>query len=215
MIWRVSLVTALFGATEPLFVPAYWNPPSLFELAQRTGFDLESFLFAFSIGGIGTVIYDTLTGQEMTLISSVNRASPYHRFHLGALVLPVVTFIPLFFLLLNPIYPVLVSLTLGALASVLCRPELARKTLAGGLLFFGLYTTFMLGLKLSAPGYISSVWNIRALSWGLIGGIPLEELAFGFAFGLYWSSVYEHFAWREPSRIGESSSSRNSKSLSM
>ena len=37
--WRTSLVTALFGVTEPLFVPRYWSPPSLFELAQRTGFD--------------------------------------------------------------------------------------------------------------------------------------------------------------------------------
>lgn len=211
VIWRVSLLTALFGATEPLFVPAYWDPPSLFELAQRTGFDLESFIFAFAIGGIGTVVYDTFTRRRnMIPISSVNRASPYHRFHLGALVLPIVTFVPLFLLPLNPIYPVLFSLTLGALASVLCRPELTRKTLVGGLLFFGLYAAFMLGLKWSAPGYISSVWNIPTLSWGLIYGIPLEELAFGFAFGLYWSSVYEHFTWREASDAEERSRSRHS-----
>jgi hypothetical protein len=42
VMWRVSLVTAAFGLTEPIFVPEYWNPPSLFELAQRTGFDIES-----------------------------------------------------------------------------------------------------------------------------------------------------------------------------
>jgi hypothetical protein len=24
----------------------------------------------------------------------------------------------------------------------------------------------------------------------------LEELAFGFAFGLYWAGIYEHFTWR-------------------
>jgi hypothetical protein len=29
----------------------------------------------------------------------------------------------------------------------------------------------------------------------LIYGIPLEELLFGFAFGLYWTGVYEHFTW--------------------
>ena len=27
---RVSTLTALFGLTQPFFVPAYWNPPSLF-----------------------------------------------------------------------------------------------------------------------------------------------------------------------------------------
>ena len=28
-----------------------------------------------------------------------------------------------------------------------------------------------------------------------IYGIPLEELLFGFSFGLYWTGVYEHFTW--------------------
>lgn len=34
-------------------------------------------------------------------------------------------------------------------------------------------------------------------------GIPLAELLFGFAFGLYWTGVYEHFTWHRsdaPSR---------------
>lgn len=34
---RVSLLTAPFGLTEPLFVPEYWSPPSLFDLARTTG----------------------------------------------------------------------------------------------------------------------------------------------------------------------------------
>ena len=43
----VSLATAPLGLTEPLFVPGYWSPPTLFDLARKTGFDLESFLFFF------------------------------------------------------------------------------------------------------------------------------------------------------------------------
>ena len=39
MVWS-SVLTAPFGLTEPLFVPEYWNPPSLFDLAHRTGFDI-------------------------------------------------------------------------------------------------------------------------------------------------------------------------------
>ena len=56
MLWA-SVLTMPFGLTEPLFVPAYWNPPSLFDLAQRTGFDLESLIFCFAIGGLGAVGY--------------------------------------------------------------------------------------------------------------------------------------------------------------
>lgn len=53
----------------------------------------------------------------------------------------------------------------------------------------------MLSLKWLAPGYIGEVWNIAALRGGQIYGIPTEELAFGAAFGLYWTGVYEHFTW--------------------
>jgi hypothetical protein len=79
---------------------------------------------------------------------------------------------------------------------VACRPDLARGTLIGGALFFVLYAALMLLLVISAPGYIERVWNLADLSAVLIAGIALEELAFGFAFGLYWAGVYEHFTWK-------------------
>ena len=192
---RVSLVTALLGLTEPIYVPIYWNPPSLFELAQRTGFDIESLIFAFAIGGIGSALYDTLTRRDLTPVSAAERRSLRHRLHRLALLMPFFLFVPLYFLSWNPIYPSLLCLLIGSLASVICRPDLRRKTLIGGLLFLGLYTVFMLGLRWFSPGYIEQVWNLRDLSGILIAGIPLEELLFGLAFGMYWTGVYEHFAW--------------------
>ncbi len=192
---RASLATALLGLTEPFFVPAYWNPPSLFELTRRTGFDIESLIYAFAIGGIGSVLYDRFAGQHQVSASVEERASRRHRIHLAALFVPIVVFVPLALLRWNPIYPVIMSFVIGAVASVICRPELIKRTLIGGLLFLGLYGVFMLGLKWLAPGYIGEVWNIAALRGGQIYGIPTEELAFGAAFGLYWTGVYEHFTW--------------------
>jgi len=43
---------------------------------------------------------------------------------------------------------------------------------------------------------IAQVWNLPALSGVPVRGIPLEELLFGFAFGMYWTGVYEHLTWR-------------------
>ena len=57
---RMSLITAPLGLSEPLFVPDYWLPPTLFDLAERTGFDLESLIFAFAVGGISSSIYPAL-----------------------------------------------------------------------------------------------------------------------------------------------------------
>ena len=197
VMWRTSAATALLGLTEPVFVPEYWNPPSLFELARRTGFDIESVIFAFAIGGIGGALYHALAHHQLVRVRAEARREPLHRFHLAALVVPIVSFVPLYFLPWNPIYPALMSLGLGAIASVLCRPGLTTNTVVGGLLFLGLYAAFMLGLKWFAPGYIAEVWNLRDLRGGLVYGIPLEELEFGLLFGMYWTGVYEHFTWSE------------------
>ena len=164
VMWRTSFATALFGLTEPIFVPAYWNPPSLFELAQRTRFDIESLIFSFAIGGIGAVLYSTFRREHLVSLTAGERHEPLHRFHLAALLMPFVLFVPLYFLPWNPIYPSIVCLVIGAIGSVICRPSLKGKTLAGGVMFFGLYAIFMLGLKWLTPGYIEQVWNLRALS---------------------------------------------------
>jgi hypothetical protein len=194
--WQVSLVTSLFGLTEPIFVPRYWNPPSLFELARRTGFDIESLIFSFAIGGIGVVLYDAVTRRDIGPMPPEEREHRRHRWHRAALFVPLVLFVPLYLLPWNPIYAGLASLVAGAAASVICRPDLTTKTAVGGVLFLALYWVFMLGLRWTAPGYIESVWNLPALTGVLIGGIPLEELLFGFTFGTYWASVYEHLTWR-------------------
>ncbi len=195
MLWS-SVLTALFGLTEPLFVPEYWNPPSLFDLAQRTGFDLESLIFCFGIGGVGSVLYDALTQSRLAPVPAHERHGARHRFHRAALAMPVVTFLAVCFLPWNPIYPSLIAMAAGAAASILCRPDLARKTLIGGVLFGGSYLAFLVSLEMMAPGYIARVWNLPALSGVLFGRFPIEELLFGFAFGLYWTGVYEHIAWR-------------------
>ena len=194
--WRVSLVTSLFGLTEPIFVPRYWNPPSLFELAQRSRFDIESLIFSFAIGGIGVVLYDAITRRNLVPMESLARHERRHSWHRVALLAPFVLFVPLYFLPWNPIFAALVCLVAGAVASVVCRPDLLTKTMFSGVLFLVLYGMFMFGLRWFAPGYIEAVWNLPDLSGVLIGGIPLEELLFGFAFGMYWASVYEHFTWR-------------------
>jgi hypothetical protein len=201
---RVSLWTSLLGLSEPIFVPEYWNPPTLFDLAQRTGFDIESLIFCFAIGGIGAVMYNALAGGGMVEVPHGERHNGRHRWHRLAVALPFLVFPPLYFLPWNSIYPGIVALMLGGIANVLCRPDLLRNTLIGGGLFLLLYAVFMLLLIFFAPGYIEEVWNLNAISGVLIGGIPLEELAFGFAFGLYWAGIYEHFTWhRSQANQGE------------
>ncbi len=196
MVWA-SLSTAPLGLTEPLFVPAYWNPPSLFDLAQRTGFDIESLIFAFAIGGIAVVGYRVLGHAPETRFDRSAHQAARHRWHGAALASPFIVFVAVELLPTNPIHAAIGALLAGAFATLLCRPDLWRATLIGGLLFLGQYVVFLLGLKWLWPGYIEAVWNLPALIAWRPAGLPMEELWFGFAFGMYWSSVYEHYAWRQ------------------
>jgi len=199
MVWA-SVFTTPFGLTEPLFVPAYWSPPSLFNLAQTTGFDIESLIFTFGIGGIGAVLYNLVTGQELAPVPDAERYSPHHKLHDWALVVPFVSFPILYPFPWNPIYPAIVALLLGALAAIWCRRDLVRKTWVGAILFLAYYIVFLLGVEWMAPGYIERVWNLGALSGLRIAGLPFEELLFAAAFGAYWSGVYDHFTWRKLAR---------------
>lgn len=192
---HVSLATSMLGFSEPIFVPEYWNPPSLFDLAQRTGFDVESLIFCFAIGGIGAVMYNVVTNRGLDEVPHSARYNGLHRWHRLAIAAPFLSFPLLYFLPWNPIYPGIVALAVGGVANVLCRPDLLRNTLIGGVLFLLLYSIFMLLLVIFAPGYIEQVWNLPDISGVLLGSIPFEELAFGFAFGLYWAGIYEHFTW--------------------
>jgi len=213
LIVRASALTAPSGLTEPLFVPRYWNPPSLFDLAQRTGFDVESLIFSFSIGGVGARLYDIVTRRIPRPMAEGAHHGPRHRYHGLALWTPVLVFPVLYLLPWNPIYPAILAMFSGAVATIACRPDLTVGTMTGGALFAIYYVLFMLGLEMSAPGYIGRVWNLGDLTGVLLHGIPLEEILFGFSFGLYWSGIYEHLTWRRPARSGGSPQPNRSKAV--
>jgi lycopene cyclase-like protein len=194
---RVSVGTMFLGLTEPLFVPEYWNPPTLGDLARRTGFDLESLLFSFAIGGIVFSAYHVLFGGAPSERMAHERGHPRHRYHALAILCAPVGFVVLWALTtLNPIYAAAIALVGGFLVTLYCRPDLWHKMLVSGVLFFLLYFVVFAVFNLAFPGYVAAVWNLNAVSGLLLWGVPFEELLFAFTFGLYWSSLYEHLAWR-------------------
>jgi len=194
----VSVWTAFLGFTEPFFVPTYWSPPSLFDLAHQTGFDIESFIFSFGIGGIAIVIYNHIFRLRDKKVPLHEKHSPRHRYHLLALISAPVIFAILFFATtLNPIYSAIIAMVFGGMATWYCRPDLKKKMFASALIFLGIYFFYFLTLVILYPGYVEQVWNLKSLSGVLILGIPLEELLFAMSFGFFWSSVYEHMAWRK------------------
>lgn len=195
---KMSLITMPFGFTEPLFVPGYWFPPSLFNLAEKTGFDIESLIFSFAIGGIGTVLYTIIFKKNLVLITRTERNHKRHKLHIYILFVPVVVFgILSLFTSLNHIYCGILALFMGGLATLYCRPDLKGKIWIGGILFTVLYFMYFGSILLFYPEYVERYWNLDSLTHVLILGVPVEELLFAFTFGMYWSGLYEHLYWRK------------------
>jgi len=136
-------------------------------------------------------------------MAAAERLLPIHRHHYLALGSPVIAFLLLVFFPWNPIYPGIIAMAVGAIATILCRPDLKARTWVGGVLFLIYYFILLEGLRFSSPGYIERVWNLRALIGIQVFGMPIEELLFAFSFGMYWSGVYEHLTWRAPSPTRE------------
>lgn len=190
MLWA-SVLTLPLGLSEPLFVPEYWNPPSLFNLAARTGFDIESFIFCFAFGGLGSVLYEAILNEHHQRLKKA-RDQWFHSF---SILLPLPAFLLLeLFTTWNAIYTVSAAMALGGLATMLCRRDLVKHTIVGGLMFTVFYGVVFLVFTTIYPGIVTNVWNLPALTGTLILGIPLEELLFAGSFGMLWSSVYEHIA---------------------
>lgn len=198
----VSFWTSLLGLTEPLFVPAYWDPPSLFNLAQRTGFDIESLIFSFGIGGLAVVLYERIFRMRHRRMNSAERHARHHRYHFLAIAsAPIVFVVLLVATKLNPIYSAAIAMAVGGFATWYCRPDLKKKMLVSALIFLGLYFVYFLTLIAMYPGYVQQVWNLKVISGVLILGIPIEELMFALSFGFIWSSIYEHLTWRKIKNI--------------
>lgn len=192
----VSWWTSLLGFTEPFFVPEYWNPPSLFDLAHRTGFDIESFIFSFAIGGIVVVIYEHIFRTLHKRMTSHEKHFIRHQYHLiSLLAAPVIFLILLVASSFNPIYSAIIAMTVGGVTTWYCRPDLKKKMLVSAVLFLCIYFVYFITLTTLYPGYVEQVWNLSAISGLIILGVPLEELLFALSFGFIWSSIYEHITW--------------------
>ncbi|HLE49691.1 MAG TPA: lycopene cyclase domain-containing protein [Patescibacteria group bacterium] len=202
MLWVSGLTTTL-GLTEPIFIPKYWAPLTLFDWGRKYHLDIESFIFSFAVSGVAAVIYEFLTGKREKRLAHRVQHQVHHQLHTLAVLSPIAVF-TFFFLLtpLNPIYSAVIGLTFGALATAWCRPDLGEAIKKGALLFAGLYfAVFWITFVLLFPGYVPMYWKLSNLTGILILGVPIEELLFAGSLGAMWGGLYEHLTWHKLVRM--------------
>lgn len=182
-----SILALPFGFSEYLWVPEYWNPPSLFNLISNYGVGIESFLFFFICGGMAAVVYEIITRKKTIKMRGKRK------YLFVSYILIILIFVSLEFI--SPestIYNAIISLLIVATIIAIKRKDLISQIIFGGIFFAIIYFLLFLIFNKLFPDYVSIAYNLEYI-WGIIVlGVPLEEILMSFSAGAVWSSFYEY-----------------------
>ncbi|MGJ8669829.1 MAG: lycopene cyclase domain-containing protein [Oceanococcus sp.] len=197
-----SLVGSLLGVSQPYFVPAYWRPPSLGDLALSTGFDLESLLFCFAITGLSVGLLNKAWQGQVTLPTTIPaRRQLINRIYLPLLAAPFIFFPVAYpYWPYNPIYLAIMTLAIGGLGSHACFLETWRRNFRALCWFLAICAVPLLLIKGLTDDYITRVWQLDELSGIFLAGIPVEEFLFAISFCLCCNGVYMLLLWHRYGR---------------
>jgi hypothetical protein len=170
-----------------MIVPGYWNPDTLFNLAEITGgYSIEDALYMFFSGGIAVAAYELLFRKH------INHHGLKHRPHIATVIAGIIGIIVAIFTTANLIWVLITFGFVGALVIWFQRPDLIRHSFMGGVIYLGIYFIFFSIFLMIFPNFISMHYGLENLTGYMIVGIPIEELVFAFSFGLMWSPIYEY-----------------------
>lgn len=178
-----------FACTEFLFYPSYWEPRFLFDLGSRVGCGIEDFIFVSGLAAYATTVYAWCCRRYYRVRGTATRYQIMGR----CAVLFAVTFL-LVVLAVTAGVPIIyascvIMLAVAALIFVL-RRDLIVPAVAGGVLSLVTYYMLCLVCLLVMPGLFQDVWHTEKFLNVFIGGVPLEELLYGFAAGVVATAFY-------------------------
>lgn len=125
----------------------------------------HALVFSFAVGGLACSLYDAWCRRPLERMPDTVRHQHRHRFHRLALSTPVIVFVPLDALAgINAIYVASLSLLAGALAAMLCRPDLRYRMLKGAVIFGAFNCLFFATMTWFHPAFVSGFWNMGAIS---------------------------------------------------
>lgn len=182
-LWFGSLVSTPLGLTQPLFVPGYWEPTVILQIE---GWDIESLIWSFFMGGIAAVIFEVIWSKRLV------RSKP-HKPKWLEIVLLIAGFaavvVGAWYLNFSTLHSCFIVASAVILALWKMRPDLVKPSILGGLLFTLIYIVVLLLAEHLSRGFLNQ-WNPSG-NWGIaIHGIPLEEYLFAFLFTAWWSLLY-------------------------
>jgi hypothetical protein len=187
MVWG-TLLAIPFAFTGFLFIPEYWSPPSLFDLAQRFGISIEDVLWSGAVGGIASSVSEIVFHERL---QEMRQRSGERRY--GPLFVMVGVFLALEFLRpADSIYNMIIAFAAGAGLIAIMRRDLIGRMARGAAIFAVVYLLLFVWFLSLYPEFIPRYYNIPRLLGIYILGVPVEEPLFAFSGGAVWTVFYEY-----------------------
>jgi|SRR3989344_4170009 len=184
----VSFFTAPFGFMQVFwFYGDYWRPEYAWTfLIRGIPFGIEEILFAFFIGGIGSVIYEVIFRKRYRPNGKKRMRSA-----VSIIVASAATFLLLHTFGWNSIWASTTALALASIVMVVVDRDLRRDCIASSVLMFAtIFCGYLLWLTLF-PGSIARFWVADALSGIALVGVPIEELCWFISWAMFSGIAYE------------------------
>lgn len=190
----MSIISLPLGLIyEIIYFHDYWNPASILSFnigGVRILF--EDFLFSFAIIGIGVVIYEAIFGKRLAKLKDpTNKTIAIS----CIIVITVLVTLSLFFLDMNSIFATSLGFVVAALFIISQRRGLLINSLISGLaVMIIMFISYYIGFRLVANSeeLIQQVWFLYGTPLGVrIWGIPVTEMVWGFATGMFFGPLYE------------------------
>ncbi|HEB01465.1 MAG TPA: hypothetical protein ENI16_00515 [Candidatus Portnoybacteria bacterium] len=186
---EMLILSFIGGALFPLaliYLPDYWYPDHILG-SYLLG--IEDYIFAFAIAGIGAVAYEVVFGKTHTLCEC-RKQSPKRI--LSIAIVSIIILLSLTFIFkMNSIYSSFVAFLLIFAYIMYFRRDLFWQAILSGFLVAGLMLLFYQIWILMYPNIIQHWWKLENISGILILGVPLEEIIWGFNWGIVGGTIYE------------------------
>ena len=183
----MSILAAPLGPLSEIFyLKDYWSTSHLF-LFSIFGIGISDILFAFFIGGIASVIYESF------FVKKNRKTKKESLFFVGILGAIGVMGMIVFNLVLkfNSIYVSSIFFIVIGIIILVKRRDLLRNALFSGLLMAIIMLLFYLIYTHIFPNIINDSWKLENISGFFLIGVPIEELIWGFSWGFLCGPFYE------------------------
>lgn len=191
----MSLLFLMAGTiSELLYFQDYWRPASILS-ANFGSVNLlfEDFIFSFAIAGIGVIIFNIIFKKlKYELLRSVNGAL---LFFLQVVIVGTVSYVLFLFFGINSIFATSFGFLSSAILTLILRKDLILNSIMSGILMASLMFISYLPLfylVINTDDLFRQGWLIYGSPLDIrIFHVPLTEIIWGFAFGMFIGPLYE------------------------